>query len=395
MSATLLLRKIPYLFRHHCYSPSLLGLNNNLAPQQLQRQVQQNKDCDTTIIRYGIRSSGTTSPNCTAGKAFFSTTANKSDTIDTSNAKDNNSKAKNKGEEQKKTLSQLNLEKQKAKDRRRELYNLKTQNRIQRKHRRNSARKNHNKKAFKRWYDPYTSHHYYLTREAKRRGLEWKHEVSVLLERLPIVTPDLEDWEKDFMSLSCHLDKYRKKSFPKELVAEFDDSYEDKAYTMEEILELLPEGLKLMPRETEADETGFYRTLDRKLKTRVYLAIRPNDEKGWMVPTVDLKSNETLVDGAKRAVEKVSSRSNDLVIRCFGNAPMGVSLKANDKGSDTDGIFGTKTFFMKVQYESGNVYENELNKVMGDWGWLDRREIAERIKQEKGENIGLFYHHLL
>lgn len=63
---------------------------------------------------------------------------------------------------------------------------------------------------------------------------------------------------------------------------------------------MLPKGFTPAPRVTEADETGDVTTLNRRLKTRVYLAVKDNDK--WTLPATTVKVDETLLDATKRAV---------------------------------------------------------------------------------------------
>jgi large subunit ribosomal protein L46 len=158
--------------------------------------------------------------------------------------------------------------------------------------------------------------------------------------------------------------------------------------------ELLPEGFTPSPRETEADKNGNIQTLNRRLKTRVYLSVRRNDDIGWHLPTVVLKDSETFLDGANRAVKYVAGE--DLVLRCLSNCPMGVHvLEYNDEEKERNiGLFGEKTFFLRVQYESGDVGRDEM-KQMDNWGWLTREEMVEKITAEKGEETAILYKYML
>ncbi len=160
---------------------------------------------------------------------------------------------------------------------------------------------------------------------------------------------------------------------------------------------MLPEGFTPAPRITEADKSGEIQTLNRKLTTRLYLSVKPNEEEGWMLPTTLLKldEKETFLDGAKRVTKSVAG--NDLTLLCMSNCPMGVDVveySEEEKAANGRKVFGEKTFYMRVQYDDGGVNENKMKK-MDDWGWLTREEIVEKILEDKGDEASKFYKYLL
>jgi large subunit ribosomal protein L46 len=154
------------------------------------------------------------------------------------------------------------------------------------------------------------------------------------------------------------------------------------------IQELLPEGFTPAPRVTEADTNGNVRTLNRRLATRVYLAVKQDDK--WTFPTVNVRDEETLLDATKRAVADVAGEKMELY--CPSNCPMGVDMIVHsDEDQKKHGTFGTKTFFLRVQHDEGDVSEESGR----DYGWLDRDEMTERVKETEGEYASKFYHYLL
>lgn len=274
--------------------------------------------------------------------------------------------------------------------------------------RRDTVKKNHLKNLFRSWYDPYAGRQDYYEREARRRGQVWRHRVAVMLERLPIVTPDVETWEEEYDMLRSEMDRWGK-VWPKELG--FMDPMDNEVLTREQLYALLPEGLEPMPRETEADHTGNVQTLDRRLKTRIYLSLLPSSSSssssqttGWMFPTADLREDEgkeeTIVDCAKRAVKDVAGDS--LLVKYISNCPMGVRMEPYDvslggegQTPDDEGYFGIKTFYLRAQYDEGDVDEKRLGRKVEDWGWLDREEMTDRVREHRGEEVGKFYHYML
>jgi len=304
------------------------------------------------------------------------------------------------------SLDQYNKEKQTAKKMRTDQYNKKIARRAGLGTRQDQEKKNYKKNQFKIWFDNMASKQAYLDRQARRQGKQWKINVATMLERLPVVTPDKHQWELDYIYLKAELQRYDDIAYPKELG--IPDPMDFEVHTQEELMEMLPKGFTLAPRETEADKSGFIQTLDRQLKTRVYLSIcRDKDDdddaaaattvtaKSWELPSVTLNENETFLEGAKRATKAVAG--DELKFICLSNCPMGVTvneyISEEDKKAN-EGFFGEKTFFMRVQYDDGDVDKEKVSKFH-DWGWLACDEMAEKVSAEKGDDAALFYKYML
>ena len=158
----------------------------------------------------------------------------------------------------------------------------------------------------------------------------------------------------------------------------------------------LPRGFTPAPRETEADETGDVRTLDRRLKTWVYLTVKESvdgDDK-WRLPTVELIGDqETLLDAAKRAIKEKVGDSMDIYYP--SNCPMTLDMHVFDEEERAKhgNTYGIKTFFMVVQYDEGTVTQDNINA--DDFAWLEKSELVERIQEQEGEEKSKLYHYLL
>lgn len=290
------------------------------------------------------------------------------------------------------SIEQYKAEKKAAKERRTALYNYKVTRKAGLRSRQDPEKKNYLKKQFRLWFDGMASKQAYLDREARRQGKEWNINVAAMVERLPIVTPDKHQWELDYLNLKAELQRYDMIPYPKELG--LPDPINIKILSEEELMKLLPEGFTPSPRETEADKNGDIQTLNRRLKTRVYLSIHKNDGLGWHLPTVKLNENETFLEGANRAVNTVAG--DELVLRCLSNCPMGVNVvEYNEEEKEkNNGFFGEKTFFLRVQYENGDVSKHRMEK-MDDWGWLTRDEMVEKVTSDKGVDAATFYKYML
>lgn len=61
------------------------------------------------------------------------------------------------------------------------------------------------KRTFMEWYSKEIEYHAILERKARQEGKPWKIRVAALVERLPVVTPDMEEWEREFVDLQEYL----------------------------------------------------------------------------------------------------------------------------------------------------------------------------------------------
>lgn len=92
-----------------------------------------------------------------------------------------------------------------AKQLRRETWEKK-QDRLERlKTRRDNSPKDVKRTLFRSWWDKELLHHDKLNRLAKKEGKPWRIRVAAMVERLPVVTPDVEEWEREYVDLRDYL----------------------------------------------------------------------------------------------------------------------------------------------------------------------------------------------
>ena len=102
-----------------------------------------------------------------------------------------------------------------AKEKRRQTYNTK-QLRLQNlKTRRDASPKDVLKNKFRNWYDNELQYHNKLIRSAKKENKPWRIRVAVMVERIPVVTPDMEEWERNYIDLRDYIWTYGKE-YPEE-----------------------------------------------------------------------------------------------------------------------------------------------------------------------------------
>jgi len=71
--------------------------------------------------------------------------------------------------------------------------------------RRDNSPKDVKKTLFRSWWDKELLYHNKLQRMAKKEGKPWRIRVAAMVERLPVVTPDVEDWEREYLDLRDYL----------------------------------------------------------------------------------------------------------------------------------------------------------------------------------------------
>ncbi|KAG7341110.1 39S mitochondrial ribosomal protein L46 [Nitzschia inconspicua] len=296
------------------------------------------------------------------------------------------------------------------KEQRKQQYQHKLVRSVQLIHRRDGAPKDVLKNEFRSWWDGRRIQEEKLERKARQAGLEWKIQVATIVERLPVVLPDKTDFEQEFEVLQASLLSQRGKKYPVEFTGTSGNE-RPVAITDEELWALLPENYRPAPRETQADLDGTVNTTDRKLKDRVYLMVDNS------FPTTELRgtdndSDESLLEAALRGLgEKISPANKGsgaggggeggrnvqrnasglpLDLYCPSNAPVAVQLVPYDaEQQKSTGYFGTKTFYVKVQYDDG-----KINTKTVDFAWLDRAEIVDRIEASLGKDQAKFYQRL-
>lgn len=124
-------------------------------------------------------------------------------------------------------------------------------------------------------------------------------------------------------------------------------------------------------------------TLDRRLKESIFLVV---DGK---IPSSALKEGESLLDAAQRVVQENGGKKLDLY--CPSAAPTAVSMALEKE--DNGEYFGTKTFFMRVQHDEGDIQKEALKG--SDFAWLDKVEIVAQMQSNGGDDEAKFYRYLL
>eukprot|EP00873_Tetraselmis_striata_P019503 jgi/Tetstr1/439767/TSEL_028181.t2 len=184
---------------------------------------------------------------------------------------------------------------------------------------------------------------------------------SLVVERLPWITPEPKDYEVAYQEWQATLvSKY------KILPEEFTDV--DKSTATEDgDQETEVDSWEPASRTTEADETGDVRTTWRKLDRRLFLLVKNKSTQEWGFPSVENEEGETLRDTAERNMKALAGEE----VKCYfvGNAPMG-HLPLSSGGAQ---------FFNKVQIMQDD-FALEPSSGADDRIWVTKEEIADYIK---------------
>ncbi len=122
-----------------------------------------------------------------------------------------------------------------AKQTRVDSYKHKLERAIRIKSRRDNSPRNVKKDEFRSWWDARVAYEEQMNRKARQAGMDWALKVATVVERLPIVMPDKENFEKEFEELQAYLKAHSGKEYPKEFIGIAKEN-RPKAYTDEELI---------------------------------------------------------------------------------------------------------------------------------------------------------------
>ncbi|EKX39346.1 hypothetical protein GUITHDRAFT_114545 [Guillardia theta CCMP2712] len=197
---------------------------------------------------------------------------------------------------------------------------------------------------------------------------------AAVVERLPLITPDMRDWEEAMLDLQMRkLEAIGKRLPPEmeykphELHKTEADEYE--AMTDEEII------ATAYPRKTEADLKGDKRAAWRRLDRRVFLVIQRNKpadilqgETEWNFPQSLRQEGETMRDAVMRTMTTLVQDTAQLFP--VGFCPMGYV----DRGTGDD---RSRVFYYKVQYIEGSL--TPVKEIAKDHVWLLQEELKDYL----------------
>ncbi|CCH58363.1 hypothetical protein TBLA_0A05700 [Henningerozyma blattae CBS 6284] len=234
---------------------------------------------------------------------------------------------------------------------------------------------------------------------------------GLILSRIPIVTPDLTEFEKKYYNYQSELEKRLMWTFPyyfyfrkgtlaerrflkaqkypvskqpgvwypkgipdirqnRERRSKQDVILPKEQEDINESLEKISRPVVPNPRTTKADETGDLTSLERKLSRTLYLLLK-NKTGEWEFPTFQLKEDDALLHlNAETGLRTLGGKN----INTWTVSKTPVAAYENNNGSDI-------TFFIKSHILGGK-FDLQENDTYSNFAWLTKDEVKNHIKTD-------------
>jgi len=224
----------------------------------------------------------------------------------------------------------------------------------------------------------------------------WHLMSGVCLERVPVITAEMNSIESEFSNLLAtlelensvlsdhelrHLEDLKIAEKKKQDVIDEADTDATKM-TAIEIEDAWEEELKSFTkasRRTEADARSDVLSLERALDRRLVLVVRQKlgDKDHWLLPMDRWNDGESMRQTAERVLASLCGTELQAIF--LGNAPCGFyKYRYPSAVQSSAGVAGAKVFFFKAQYCSGQVVLPS-NKTIQDYMWLSRDELKQHL----------------
>ncbi|KAJ2332669.1 hypothetical protein GGI00_002688 [Coemansia sp. RSA 2681] len=119
-------------------------------------------------------------------------------------------------------------------------------------------------------------------------------------------------------------------------------------------------------RETEADATGDYSSLERRLDRTLYLVVK-GAQGEWMLPQGEVKGEELLHEAARRNLKEMCG--GKMSVWMVGNGPVG-HYKSGE----------ASTFYIKGHILAGQAKANA--ELASEFKWITREEVEKTVSAE-------------
>ncbi|KAJ8730705.1 hypothetical protein PYW08_002118 [Mythimna loreyi] len=241
-----------------------------------------------------------------------------------------------------------------------------------------------------------------LCRRIFVRGLStrssWDIVTGVCVERLPVVTPPLNEMYKKYLDLQYTLEIEKSMKSDHEIRHENDKVQAEllknesadvdidavSKITAQDFEDAANEELaqfKFASVETEADKKGDKTSLERCLQRHLVLVtpIKLGSDVKTLLPQGLWKEGETLRQTAERIVKEHCGP--ELKVQFLSNAPCG--FYKYKYPSEVNGKIGAKVFFYYANYKSG-----KPSKTKADW--LTRNELQQILPEKYNKSVKEF-----
>ncbi|XP_068632758.1 large ribosomal subunit protein mL46 [Battus philenor] len=239
------------------------------------------------------------------------------------------------------------------------------------------------------------------------RGLslrsQWDIVTGVCVERLPVVTPPLNDIQKRYKELlwtievekslkSDHEIRHENDKIQAELLkndahdVDLDAVSKITAQDFEDAANEELAQFKFASIETEADKTCDKTTADRCLQRHLVLVtpVKLGNETKMLLPQGNRQEGETLRQTAERILKEHCGP--DLKVQFLSNAPCGFYKYKYPSNIQTEGKIGAKVFFYYANYKSGCAETKNNTK----FNWLTRNELTELLPAKYNKSVQEF-----
>ncbi|CAG4974328.1 unnamed protein product [Parnassius apollo] len=231
----------------------------------------------------------------------------------------------------------------------------------------------------------------------------WDIVTGVCVERLPVVTPPLNDIQKKYKELLWTMEVEKSLKSDHEIRQENDkiqaELLKNEAHdvdldavskiTAQDFEDAASEELaqfKFASIETEADKKGDKTTSDRCLQRHLVLVtpVKLGNDIKTILPQGRWKDGETLRQTAERVLKEYCG--SNLNVQFLSNAPCGFYKYKYPVELQSDGKVGAKVFFYYANYKSGVVESKDKAKC----SWLTRNELTEILPTKYNKSVQEF-----
>ncbi|XP_077283070.1 mitochondrial ribosomal protein L46 isoform X2 [Arctopsyche grandis] len=232
-----------------------------------------------------------------------------------------------------------------------------------------------------------------LTTDKSLEKDRWDILASVCLERLPIVTPSLNDTELKYKKFlenietnqsfkSDHELRHEKEIFAKNIKENQSDTGVS-IVTAQDFEDASTDELSnfKFPSITTADKKNDQKSLERKLQSHLVLLVEQQlgDKKKFILPQGKHQNGETLRQTAERVFKEACGE--DLNVQFYGNAPCGYHRYTF---KTKEGSVGAKVFFYYARHISGQISKDRQYK------WLTRNELQSVLPEKYHTSVSNF-----
>ncbi|XP_072395546.1 large ribosomal subunit protein mL46 [Diabrotica undecimpunctata] len=232
---------------------------------------------------------------------------------------------------------------------------------------------------------------------------KWDLFAAVCLERKPVITPPLNDLQKDYKQLMSDIEYERSLKSNFELrhetdlknleilkkggeIEDVDVNLKQTAQDLKDMWTAEASQFKFADTVTDADKKNDQKSLNRRLDKHLIYVLnqKVGDKKFYLLPQGIRQDGETLRQSAERILKE--SIGPDVKAQIYSNAPCGFykyKYPANIRNDKN--IVGAKVFIYFARYLKGQPPAKGL-----DFKWLDRNELRKTLPPQYNDSVKQF-----